>query len=187
MNSNASTTNASMRGGTWSIGPEPVCGTEGFQLRRAYYAEIASRYWQRPATDAEVAQGLAEDPGEELTPPTGEFLVGRLAGRPAACVGVRMLDATTAELTRVYVRPEARGTGGGAALLVAVEAVARTLGATRLRLDTRSDLIEARRLYARHRYREIPAYNSGRYAEHWFEKHLAAQAPTRPTCVNGSH
>jgi hypothetical protein len=42
-----------------------------------------------------------------------------------------------------------------------------------LRLDTRSDLTEARRLYARHGYREVPAFSQGPYADHWFEKTLS--------------
>lgn len=54
---------------------------------------------------------------------------------------------------------------------------ARRVGAgrSRLRLDTRGDLVEARRLYERLGYREVPPFNAGRYAEHWLEKTL-----TRP-------
>jgi len=33
-------------------------------------------------------------------------------------------------------------------------------------------LVEARRLYARLGYREVPPFNAGQYAEHWFEKTL---------------
>lgn len=47
------------------------------------------------------------------------------------------------------------------------------MGLTTARLDTRKDLVEARRLYARNGYVEIPAYNSSPYADHWFEKRLA--------------
>ncbi|NYV79008.1 GNAT family N-acetyltransferase, partial [Streptomyces sp. UH6] len=39
-------------------------------------------------------------------------------------------------------------------------------------LDTRSDLVEARALYARLGYRETPPHNDGVYAEHWFAKDL---------------
>ncbi|WP_428833194.1 hypothetical protein [Micromonospora coerulea] len=56
-----------------------------------------------------------------------------------------------------------------------MEETARAAGADRIRLDTRDDLIEARALYARHGYVEIPAYNAGRYAEHWFEKLLPSR------------
>lgn len=84
------------------------------------------------------------------------------------------MDAETAELTRVFVRPEFRGTGGGGLLLTALEDRARTLGLSRLRLDTRNDLVEARGLYAKHGFREVPAFNRDRYAEHWFAKELGA-------------
>ncbi len=86
-----------------------------------------------------------------------------------------MLDATTVELTRVYVRPSRRGTGGGARLLAAVEEAARSLGARRIVLDTRLDLVEARALYTRHGYREIPAYGNSPYAEVWYGKDLVPE------------
>lgn len=50
------------------------------------------------------------------------------------------------------------------------EEAARRSGARVMRLDTRSDLVEARALYARHGYREIEPYAERLYADHWFEK-----------------
>lgn len=158
--------------GTWQVAAEPFTTPDATLLRRAYYAEVAGRYWRRSVTEAEIDQGLLDFPDDELTAPTGRFVVGRLDGRPLACGGIRLLDPVTAELTRVYVDPRARGTGGGAALLRVLEEAGRALGAKRVRLDTRSDLVEARALYARQGYAEIPAYSSGPYAEHWFEKRL---------------
>ncbi|MEV7418255.1 GNAT family N-acetyltransferase [Streptomyces sp. NPDC089919] len=171
-------TNSDVQTGTgtapsrWTVVPESFTTADAIALRRDYFAEVAGRYWEREATEAEIDQGLAEDPATDLLPPTGEFFVGRYGDSPAACAGIRRLDDRTAELTRVYVRPALRGTGGGAALLAAVEDAARGMGAERIRLDTRSDLVEARALYTRHGYAEIPAYNSGPYAQHWFEKKL---------------
>ncbi|MFJ7268290.1 GNAT family N-acetyltransferase [Streptomyces sp. NPDC099050] len=161
------------RGGTWQVTAEPFTTPDATLLRRAYYAEVAGRYWRRSVTEAEIDQGLLDFPDDDLAAPTGRFVVGRLDGRPLACGGIRLLDPVTAELTRVYVDPRARGTGGGAALLRVLEDAGRALGAERVRLDTRSDLVEARALYARHGYAEIPAYSTGPYAEHWFEKRLA--------------
>ncbi|MFJ4919452.1 GNAT family N-acetyltransferase [Streptomyces sp. NPDC088725] len=165
----------------WYVRPEPFSTPEATRLRRAYYAEVASRYWGRPATEAEIDRGLADDPPDRLVPPTGEFVVGRLDGEAAACGGLRMLDGGTAgpaaELTRVYVCPEARGSGGGAALTAALERAARGLGARRLVLDTRLDLIEARGLYVKHGFAEIPAYReTGPYSEIWYGKQLTPHA-----------
>lgn len=72
----------------------------------------------------------------------------------------------------MFVRPEWRGTGGGTCLLAAVEDAAVGMGAKRIVLDTRLDLVEARALYAKHGYTEIPAYNRGEYAEIWYGKEL---------------
>ncbi|MEW2415372.1 GNAT family N-acetyltransferase [Streptomyces sp. NPDC046866] len=170
---NTNTGNSATTAATWAVVAEHYETADATALRRAYYAEVAGRYWKRPVTEAEVDQGMLDFPTDGLLPPTGQFVVGRLDGEPLACGGIRLLDPATAELTRVYVDPRARGTGGGAALLAALEGEARALGAERVRLDTRSDLVEARALYARHGYAEISAYKSDPYAEHFFEKRLA--------------
>ncbi|MFF4247379.1 GNAT family N-acetyltransferase [Streptomyces sp. NPDC001822] len=157
---------------TWTVAPEHVAGPEALLLRRDYYDEVASRYWGRPATGAEIDEGLTDDGAELLAPPAGEFLVGRYDGRPASCAGLRPAGHGVAELTRVYVRPGFRSTGGGGLLLAGIESAARALGVRRIRLDTRDDLVEARGLYAKHGYREVPAFNQGPYADHWFAKDL---------------
>lgn len=157
---------------TWNVIPERYDTPDSTALRRDYYDEVASRYWGRPATTQEIDEGLTDDGVERLVPPTGEFVVGRYDGTAAACAGLRVVDPDTAELTRVYVRPAFRGSGGGGLLLAATETAARDLGVKRIRLDTRNDLVEARALYARHGYVEVPAFNQGPYAEHWFAKSL---------------
>jgi GNAT superfamily N-acetyltransferase len=157
---------------SWILAPEAFDSPDASRLRRDYYAEVASRYWKRPATREEIDQGLAGDGVELLAPPTGRFVVGRYGGQAAACGGVLMLDAERAELTRVYVRPAFRGGKGASLLLVRLEGEARALGARRMVLNTRLDLVEARALYARHGYAEIPAYCTGPYVEVWYGKEL---------------
>jgi GNAT superfamily N-acetyltransferase len=73
----------------------------------------------------------------------------------------------------MFVRPEARGAGVAALLLAAAEQRARADGASVIRLNTRTDLVEARSLYAKHGYQEIPRYSDDPLAEHWFEKKLS--------------
>ncbi|MEU0836655.1 GNAT family N-acetyltransferase [Streptomyces sp. NPDC005969] len=157
---------------TWTVTSERFDSPDASALRRDYYDEVASRYWQRPATAEEIDEGLSGDGADLLTGPTGAFVVGRFDGRPASCAGLLLVDADTAELTRVFVRPEFRGTGGGGLLLAAVESAARAFGVRQIRLDTRNDLVEARGLYAKHGYREVPAFHRRQYAEHWFAKEL---------------
>ncbi|MFD7653403.1 GNAT family N-acetyltransferase [Actinosynnema sp. NPDC059797] len=137
-------------------------------LVRDYLTEIIGRYYGRPATPGEVDRAIAEDPTDDLVC----FYVGSHRGRPAGCAGFRLVGPTTAELKRMYVAAGARGTGGGAALLAAVERGAAALGARSVRLDTRADLVEARALYAGHGYEEVAPFNADPYAQYWFEKRL---------------
>ncbi|MCX5442410.1 MULTISPECIES: GNAT family N-acetyltransferase [unclassified Streptomyces] len=159
---------------SWTLAPEAFGSVDASSLRRDYYDEVASRYWKRPATFQEIDRGLAGDGVELLTPPTGQFVVGHYGEEAAACGGVLLLDAERAELTRVYVRPAFRGKNGASLLLELLEDEARTLGACQMVLNTRLDLIEARALYVRHGYAEIPAYCTGPYMEVWYGKDLGS-------------
>lgn len=163
---------------SWAIAPEPVDSAVAVALWRAYYTEVSDRWYElhegRATDPAELEREIAADAGAGLTPPRGVLLVARWDGEPAGTAGVRLVDDGTAELTRVFVAAGLRGKGGGSVLLGAAEEAARGLGATRVRLDTRNDLVEARALYARHGYVEGPRHNSDPYAEHWFRKELSA-------------
>ena len=155
----------------WRVALETVASTEAAALLREYYVEVSDRYYQlhcgRTSTPAEIEQGLAASPSDDLAPPSGVFLLGRYGGAPAACAGLRVLDPGTVELTRVFVRPAVRGTGGGSRLLAAVDEAARDMGAARIVLDTRLDLVEARALYVRHGYAEIPALGNRLHVGIW--------------------
>ena len=156
----------------WTLAAEPFDSRDATALRRAYYHDVASRYWGRPATTEEVDDGLRDDGAERLTPPSGRFVVGRYGGAAAACGGVLMMDEKRAELTRVFLRHDVRGRGGAGPLMETLEQEARALGARRMVLNTRLDLVEAQALYVRHGYAETPAYCSGPYMEIWYGKDL---------------
>ncbi|WP_191871109.1 GNAT family N-acetyltransferase [Streptomyces filipinensis] len=162
---------------TWTIAPEPYDSPVAAALWRAYYTEVSDRWYLlhegRRTNPEELEREIAALPGTELAPPTGQLLVGRYDGEPAGSAGVRLLAPDTAELTRVFVWGQWRGRGGAALLVGAAERAARALGARRLILDTRGDLVEARALYARLGYTETGPHNDDVYAEHWFRKELA--------------
>lgn len=161
---------------TWTVAPEPYDSPVAAALWRAYYTEVSDRWYQlyegRSTDPDELEREIAAESGADLAPPRGGLLVARYAGEPAGTSGVRLLDDTTAELKRVFLCAGMRGRGGAALLVRAAEDVARTLGARRMLLDTRGDLVEARALYARLGYTETDAYNQSPYAEHWFTKPL---------------
>ncbi|MDA0562785.1 GNAT family N-acetyltransferase [Streptomonospora sp. S1-112] len=161
----------------WGVVAADVSGPDAAAVLRDYYVDIVSRYHGRPAARDEVDAALRDEPSGDLAPPTGVFLLGWVGGRVGGCVGLRWVGGGVAELTRLFVRPRARGTGGGGALLAAAERAAREAGAAEIRLDTRHDLVEARRLYARRGYAEVPAFSSGPYSDHWFAKRLADPVP----------
>jgi GNAT superfamily N-acetyltransferase len=158
----------------WSVTRTSVHDPVSVDLLWHYFFDVASSYHGRTATDAELKQALAEDPSDDLVPPTGLFLVGRYHGVPSGCVGLRFGPPGFAELTRMFVAPEVRGTGGGTTLLAVAEAHAGD--AHTIRLDTRLDLTSARRLYESHGYVPVPAYSHGSYAQCWYAKRLAPQA-----------
>ena len=160
----------------WTIAPEPFDSPVAAALWRAYYTEVSDRWYllhEGHRTDpAELEREIAARTGAELTPPGGQLLVARYDGEPAGSAGVRLLDAATAELTRVFLYEGMRGKGGAAVLVRGAEEAARALGAGRMILDTRSDLVEARALYARLGYTETAPHNDDIYAEHWFARNL---------------
>lgn len=158
---------------------DPVCEA----LLRDYYVDVSDRWYQhrhgRDSTPEEIETGFPQMRSDDLAPPTGEFVVARRADDSAVlggCVGLRLLrddtGARVAELRRLYVRPEYRGAGLGSALLATAEEIARVWGVSAMRLDTRRDLEEARALYVRHGWVEVPAFSDAFYAEVWYAKPL---------------
>lgn len=91
-------------------------------------------------------QIFSVDP-EELAVPNAQFFVARMDGRPAGCVALFDLGRY-GEVKRLFVAPEARGTGMGRALMAELEAAARDLGLRVLLLETGPELAAAVALYA---------------------------------------
>ena len=134
--------------------------------------DVVTRYWQRPATCEDVERALRQDPNDDVAPPAGLFVLAVADREPIGCGGVRFHDDGVAELCRVWVVRAMRRHGIGTRIVARLEQEAVTRGQTCMRLDTRRDLIEARALYARLGYREVPPFNDAPYADQWFEKQL---------------
>lgn len=133
----------------------------------AYLGELDARF----ETGFDAARSVSANP-HELVPPQGVFLLAWLDGAPIGCGGLKVVGEGTGEIKRMWVAPEARGLGVAQRLLDALEGHAQALALSRVRLDTNRTLVEARALYARNGYQDIPAYNDNPYADHWFEKRL---------------
>jgi GNAT superfamily N-acetyltransferase len=138
-------------------------------LMAEYLDEIADR--MGPGFDRSRYVDAAP---EELEPPAGRLLLGYEDDRPVACGAVRVIGAGIAEIKRMYVAPQARGTGLGRTLLVALEQAAAELGCDRARLDTAATLSEAVGLYGSAGYVPIADYNGNPHATVWMERRLAS-------------
>jgi len=154
-----------MRASEVVIEPADPAGADAHACFDAYYGELKARF------DAgfDPALSVSATP-DELTPPAGVLLLARLEGRAVGCGALKAGPRGVGEIKRMWVDPSARGLGIAQRLLDAIEQQAVALGLRTLRLDTNRSLVEARALYLRNGYREIPAYNNNPYAHHWFEK-----------------
>lgn len=163
--------------GVWAVEVAAPSEPEAAAVLRDYLAEMISRYYGRETDDAEIDRHLrAGHDSDDLVPPSGLLLLARRSGAVVGCVGLRRVDEATAELTRMFIRGDARGEGGAALLLAAADRSARELEVRSIRLNTRGDLVEARALYAKHGYVEVPPFGDDPLAEYWFEKVLGVGA-----------
>ncbi|MCD0443455.1 GNAT family N-acetyltransferase [Glycomyces sp. A-F 0318] len=139
---------------TATIADESWDGEDGLRLRGAMEAELAARY---------------NIPDQETDKPTAEtvtaFVVARDAnGAATGCGALRLLDDGTAEVKRMYVVPEARGTGVATGVLRALEDHARRLGVDAIVLSTGVKQPDAIRFYEREGYQRTDGY--GPYVGH---------------------
>jgi len=114
-------------------------------------AELSDLYSEPGATHFHL------DP-EQVADGRGTFLIVYREGAPIGCGAVRLLDAETAELKRMYVAPSVRGTGLGRRLVAVLEAEARALGVRRLVLETGVRQAAALALYRATGFQPIPLY-----------------------------
>jgi ribosomal protein S18 acetylase RimI-like enzyme len=74
------------------------------------------------------------------------------------CVAVRPIDGETAEMKRLFVRPQGRATGLGRRLAQTAIDHARLVGYHRIRLDTLPQMRHAQALYRSLGFYPIPPY-----------------------------
>jgi len=119
---------------------------DALHLREAYFRELRERLgsFDPPSSEEHRADAAR-----------GVVLIAYDHGSAVACGSLRPLDATTAEVKRMFGAPEARGKGHGLRGLRALEERARWMGCRRVILDTAAPLEEAASLYLREGYVEV--------------------------------
>lgn len=123
-------------------------------LLHALYAEQVGLY------------GFADHPDttepRDLEPPEGLFVLAYNGHAPVGCGGWRTMPGRAAEIKRLYVSPEQRGSGYGRRLLATLEHTAAQAGALRLVVETGNRNIGALALFAASGYTLRDAYVQGR-------------------------
>jgi ribosomal protein S18 acetylase RimI-like enzyme len=129
----------------------------GRTLAAEMWADMAVRYADDPA--APEPKGDTDDlRPEELSPPTGRFIVAYDGDEAVACGAFRRHDDDTAEIKRMWVRPSARGRGIARMILDELEVSAVGSGYRATVLETGVRQPEAVALYESHGYTRIPNY-----------------------------
>jgi len=135
---------------------KPASNADDIEIVRGLLLE----YQQKLGVDL-CFQGFAAElaglPGS-YAPPTGRLLIASHDGEAVGCIALQRIDASRAEMKRLYVRPTARGSGVGRALVINILDEARSTGYLEIVLDTLPSMIEAQRLYENLGFIEIEAY-----------------------------
>jgi len=127
------------------------------QLLHALDEEIRDRY------DDPVEDFILKLSPEELAPGHGAIVVAWADEEAVGCGAVRLIDAETAELKRMYIVPDYRRHGLAGAILRFLEDRARALRATQVILETVVNPPAAVALYRAAGYEVIPKF--GPYVE----------------------
>jgi GNAT superfamily N-acetyltransferase len=120
----------------------------------SWWAEQEPAEMERAPTFAGVDLELKTLPGI-FSPPTGRLLLAAQDGQPAGCVCLKSQDARTAELKRLYVRPEFRGQKIGLQLVARLIEEARKIGYERIVLDSHITMKMAHEIYRSAGFRQV--------------------------------
>lgn len=107
-------------------------------------------------------QGFEEElaglPGK-YSPPDGRMYLAFLDDELVGCIALRKLEEGICEMKRLFLRENARGHGLGNTLIEKVIADARTIGYSKMRLDTHPPKMgKAVSIYASHGFYKIEPY-----------------------------
>jgi GNAT superfamily N-acetyltransferase len=147
---------------TVSVGGRGYRGPVTFTLERVRYDSVLAQQLIEELQEEYVLRygGRDETPVEpgEFEPPRGSFLLAYRDGVLVACAGMRARSESDVEVKRMFVRRPFRGRGYARELLTLVEEEARSLGYSRVLMETGGAQPEAMGLYESSGYQRIPGF-----------------------------
>lgn len=116
----------------------------------------------------------------------GGLWVAWADGQPVGCVAIQELAPDTAELKRMFVRPDARRRGVARRLTEHAIAVATARGFRRLRLGTLETMDAAQRLYEGTGFRQVEPYRAVEFGDTvFYERPLTSGTVFIATSLDG--
>jgi putative acetyltransferase len=109
---------------------------------------------------ADLIDPAAPMPTNDPARPGSIYLIAFFAENPVGCGALRKIDATIAEVRRMYVLASVRRAGIGRALLVCLEKEADKMGYTLLKLQTGNRQRAAMALYESYGFTRIPLFGA---------------------------
>ncbi len=100
-------------------------------------------------------RAILGDPVGRIVAPGGAVFVARLDDTVIGCIGIMPVTPGVYELVKMAVSPDHQGHGTGRRLITAALDRARTLGATRVVLESNSTLASAVHLYETSGFRHL--------------------------------
>lgn len=126
-----------------------------------YYGDVLPKFIALSGLDVDVdemADDTLADP-QALLPPANRFLLARdMNGRLVGCACIRRIREDAGEMKRMYVRPDARGTGLGRKLFEMRIEEARRMGLKWLYADTYNGNRAMLNMYEKYGFEYIPRY-----------------------------
>jgi GNAT superfamily N-acetyltransferase len=151
----------------WTIEVRDPADANSRAAVQAYSAELDALLGESSPTIADPDLGAFREP-------RGVFLVvvdDDEEAEVAGCAGLRVIDlppyGPVGEVKRLWVSTALRGQGVGRALLERLHEDARRRGLQRVVLDSKQELVDARRLYLAAGYCDIEPYGDNRDATAW--------------------
>ena len=140
------------------------------ELRDAY--RMVSEYYEAAAVQSRETR---EEFLRDYFGPGAGFWLARSGDNIIGCVALRRIaEPHSAEIKRMYVRPEARGQAVAQQLLEAAEKFALAAGYRWIYLDTADDMKAAARFYQRNGFQPCERYNDNPQATIFMRKQLPA-------------